>query len=376
MSYLSAPRQANKPREERRKVNDPCLWCRSNVRIINRGTIKNESASGALLSSATLPNVGETVLMLPVLWEDTSKSLSYKQIREHPLTRTCTVMRRESNNSVGLRFIDQNDDRPQFRRWFRGEAEISTLFHDDHGMVRINGSIGIEAAALFQSIMKQELQIEYLLVVIYEINQIAPTALTIIRTALRECTNNGVHVYCVYSGIVRRGSQAFLDTPERCVMHNEGYDPGRVPHETEVTDTAETTPNALPPDEDPSMVIVCESSERSIRLETTLKARQQEEAPYTLDRMASFTGAVKQFLEEPPSCILAEIDIDNCSDILELNQLAEAGPTVPRLIVIAPEPLERLLYAALKIPVSAFISPPYSNHDLIDTVHQILDLTA
>lgn len=364
MNYSSRSTQGSTTREERRQVNDPCYWCRSTIRIINRGTVLNESASGVLLRSPKLPSVGETILILPILWEDTSKSISFKQMREHPLTRLGTVVRRESTHSVGIRYEDDMEGRPQFRRWFRGDAEITTLFHDRSGMVKLAGIVGIEAAALLQSILKQDIEVDSLIIFATEIESMAPTSLTILRTTLQQCEKQGVIVYCIHSGTLSKSGMAILLHKERCITNRDTLE---IDPELSIAKT-QSEKGYRPRVQADTCLVVSESQEASKRLHGVMKRKMD-----TVNFVNGFHDLILTILESPPSLILIDLEWNNCSDILELNKLSEQENSVhPPVVILAPTPLENLIEAALSYPFQSFLGKPYHANDLNTILDEIL----
>ena len=190
---FSASRQASASgststtqREERRNVNDPCIWRKANVRILHRGVIVNESASGILLRASNLPPAGSTIQVLPLIDGESADEYSFQGFQRHPLSRTGTVVRMESGDSVGVRWKDDQKAHHKFKRWFRNNAELALLQFNQQLVIRLRGPVGLEAAALLQSIFNSvhSSTVECLFLA-NEVGDIHPAALTIIRSSLQ-----------------------------------------------------------------------------------------------------------------------------------------------------------------------------------------------
>ncbi len=380
-------------REERRSVNEPCVWCRSNIRIINKGAILNESASGMLLRTDNLPNLKDTVYIVPLFEEETSKHITnIQQIRDHPLMRIGRVVRRESVDSIGIQFIQDDTPRPQFRRWFRGQAAVTTLFMDNYGLIRVTGRLDIESGALVQSILKTHSNnLNELVISLHEVSSMSTTVLTIIRSSLQQCEQNGVDVTCIIGentfSAQESVSPMLLNTTRQLDLSEQlelsvpaepsitaDNDKAHAPHEDDLTESfsqhksVETSTSNLEPTTSTGPALVAARNLSAIhRLLQPLKEQGFETE--TLTRIEDLNVYLPQ---KPWSLLIIDFELDHCDDLAkfaieELPQLDSA----PWVIVIGPEKVEPLVRAALKLPVREYMTKPVSDRDFLSVMSRL-----
>ncbi|MDP8245391.1 MAG: hypothetical protein P9L94_15005 [Candidatus Hinthialibacter antarcticus] len=371
-------------REERRAVNESCVWCRSSIRIINKGSILNESASGMLLRTDSLPSLKDTVYIVPLLEEETPKHITnIQQIREHPLMRIGRVVRRESVDCVGIQFVQDDTPRPEFRRWFRGQAALTTLFMDDYGLVRVMGRLDIESGALIQSVLKtHSKKMKELIVSLHEVTSMATTVLTILRASLQECENDGVDVTCLVgentfsaqesvSPLLLNTSRQFdateeldlsMEPPESDGSHGDS----QVVDEDsfgvafgQKTETVKPIQDLEPKSAHGPALVAARNLSAIHRLLLPL-----QDHGFKTETLTRIEDANIYLPQKPWSLFILDFELDHCDDLAkfaekELPELESA----PWLIVIGPEKVEPLVRAALKLPVKEYLTKPVSDRE-------------
>lgn len=374
-------------REERRSINEPCVWCRSNIRIICKGSILNESASGLLLRTDNLPNLNETLYIVPLLEEETPKHITnIQQIREHPLMRIGKVVRRESVDCVGVQFVQDDTPRPEFRRWFRGQAALTTLFMDEYGLVRVMGRLDIESGALIQSVLKTHSKnIKELLVSLHEVSGMATTVLTILRASLHQCERDGVDVTCIvgeHTFSAQESVSPLLLNPARQFNADEKIDLAVAV--MTATDTTESIGGDLIEAEEPLAAAFGQEPENVDSIQTlepqsacgpALVAARNLSTIHRLLQPLQGHGFKTETLtriedaniylpQQPWSLFIIDFDLDHCDDLAkfaeeELTELSSA----PWLIVIGPDKIEPLVRAAFKLPIKEYLTKPVSDRE-------------
>ena len=383
-------------REERRSINEPCVWCHSNIRIVNKGSILNESASGMLLRTTNLPGMKETVYIVPLLEEETSKQIAnIQQLREHPLMRIGKVVRRESVDCVGIQFVQDDAPRAEFRRWFRGQAALTTLFMGDLGLIRVSGRLDIESGALIQSILKTHAQkLREMMISLHEVESMATTVLTILRAALQQCERDGVDVTCIIGENTFSAQESvspLLLNSTRQFNIADGLDISLQPHsaDSEVEekkpqsndDFASLTGAFSRETEDVKSILDLEP--QSAKGPVLIAARNLsaihrllqplQDKKFEVETLTRIEDATIYLPQKPWSLFIIDFDIDHCDDVAkfamaDLPKMANA----PWLIVIGPENIEPLVRAAIKLPIKEYLQKP-----LAGRVYQsVLDRTA
>lgn len=395
MLKRTEPTLSTSKREERRSINEPCVWCRSNIRIINKGAILNESASGMLLRTSNLPGMKETVYIVPLLEEETPKHITnIQQLREHPLMRSGKVMRRESVDCVGIQFVQEETPRPEFRRWFRGQAALTTLFMNDMGIIRVSGRLNIESGALIQSVLKSHAQkLREMIISFHEVESMATTVLTILRAALQQCERDGVDVTCILGESTFSAQESvspLLLNPARQFNMSDELDLSTPSHfETTSTedqklqssDDFESFSGAFAQEEE-KVSSILDFGPQSAKGPVLIAARNLsaihrllqplQDKKFQVETLTRIEDATISLPQKPWSLFIIDFDLDHCDDVAkfamaDLPEMASA----PWLIVIGPEKIEPLVRAAIKLPIKEYLEKPLSDREY----QKVLDRT-
>ncbi|MBI1386907.1 MAG: hypothetical protein GC154_00480 [bacterium] len=391
---LRKPPGASSPvtREERRSTNEPCLWCRANTRVLSRGTIANESATGLLLRTSSLPNVKDTIHIIPLIDKDSAKLItSVKQLKEHPLMRTGIIVRRESIDSVGVQFIQDETPRPEYRRWYRGDAEIMTLFTGEYGVIRVIGRLDLESGALLQSVLRNHgSSMRELLITLHNVESMAATVVTLIRSALQQMERNGVDVTCIIGkktfSAQNNVSPLLLNHERMAAVHAQfELDDLSEPSRGEPANEFDSPPGSKPqqnqspgletlePDEPAEMgpaLIAAGNLSRIHRLIAPLQALQLRYEALTKVQDAGY-----YIIKQRSSFLIIDFEAEECEDLVKFNQSYDESRIrrAPFIIVIGPPYLEPLVREALVAPIKIYLEKPVSDRIIESTLNDLYD---
>ncbi|MGC9327437.1 MAG: hypothetical protein ACP5I1_07365, partial [Candidatus Hinthialibacter sp.] len=184
------------PREERRPIQERCLWCAIESEETAEGIIQDESASGMLLEVDRPLSMGRRIWVLTLPGVEIGQlALSPQDLIDHPLSRTGIVVRLESPLCVGLQFDDAEASRPSYQRWYRGGSLIITLSTSDWAVITLSDELNFESSVFLERIFSKYNQPhQEILFSCHKIQQVNNTALTVLRSAIRQCDKNGVMV--------------------------------------------------------------------------------------------------------------------------------------------------------------------------------------
>lgn len=380
--------QSSAKREERRSINESCVWCRSGVRLINRGTILNESGTGLLLRTPNLPAINEEVCVVPLLEGESSKQFkSTQQLKRHPLMRVGKVVRRESVDSVGIQFIHDDKPRPEFRRWYRGKATLITFFMDRKGAIRASGQLDITSGALIQSMLKARIgELDELIVSLQETTSIATTVLTIMRSSFQELEKAGADVICI-TGDETFSSQSSVaplllhfesqfnisdtltarpviddDAPEQ-----EGNEDIEIAGEDSFSAPDEPKPIEEPEPGGP-VLVAARSFAVMHRLTKPFASSGRE-----IETLTNIADGVVYLPQKPWSLFVIDFELDHCEDVARLN---EADPSQwlsqPWLVVSGPAKVEPLVRAVVPWPIHLYLSKPFDDREYEKLMERLL----
>lgn len=351
------------PREERRRINEPCLWCFVESDGPKKGAILNESATGILLEAEEPLDSGKRIWILSLPGDDLStRKMPTEELINHPLSRAGTIVRNESVKRAGVQFDREEKERPRYLRWYRGNSSVVTLTDGDRATIALSGALTFESATLLEKLFtKQNKSIREILFSCHDIEQVNNTALTVLRAALRHCDKSGVNLTIITG-------QAISASLEKNLPLEHGYfsSISGIPVQT----ASESSPAAA-----------CnETSSKSVSVQTVAPegvvilsrgAVDLNRLANPLLRMEIPTWKTTNFKEAPdliathnPRFIVMDIELEHCPQLLELNRIRKyALSRVPPAMVIGPPHLGELIREALALPVKMYLIKPCTDRE-------------
>lgn len=373
-------------REERHRINEDCFWCLSNSIKINPGTIINESATGALVRVNERLDMDKKIYVLSIPGGlPPIEAISAEILKDHPLTRSGTIVRADGGDQIGIHFCEESDNRPEYRRWFRGKCTISLLSFPARSIFCISGQFSLEASALLQTIFSQQKKrVKEILVDCHQLDEIATTAGTVFRTALNQCGKEGIIVtlltgndesacknlnktIVLTNGIIHTQGEMY-----ECPSNNYIREVESASQTKERRSTHNPAPIKASPEASKDYVMVIS------RAQTTLNrlVLPFEEYDISVRQVKSFTEAVDMIMFESPLFVVADIDLENCSLLLHLNKTKDFKlPRKPPLLIIGPNYIYDLIKAALDLPVGVYLPKPNTDRDYRNAISQIIQKT-
>ena len=352
-------------REERKQLNEHCLYCRTNRTGIYKGVILNESATGMLLEMEDFPEVGESVCVLSTTFGEEESLLPHteRELMSHPMSRYGEVVRLESLRRVGIRF-EVNAEQGEFRRWYRGATTAQMLVFRRIGVLTILGEVTLEVGTLVTSQVNRIMgRIEELLFALHETTGIAPTAMTLMRGAVRKCSEAGMRVTVIYGDADSKSAQLCqgfsAEEVERAGI-KELYGlastfPGSVLQEEKPADREEK-------EEKPATLSFVIVSRRVVNQAQLSRPMERKEAP--IIRVATIQEALMRIERDLPTHVVLDMELEEMDQLLLLNRLKHAKlARTPRLIIVGPRYIEGLVRAAIVFPVQQYISRPYNDRE-------------
>jgi anti-anti-sigma factor len=351
-----------------------------------------------LLRTNNLPGLKETVYIVPLLEEETPKHITnIQQLREHPLMRVGKVVRRESVDCVGIQFVQDDTPRPEFRRWFRGQAALTTLFMDDVGLVRVMGRLDIESGALIQSVLKTHAQkMREMIISLHEVSSMATTVLTILRAALQQCERDGVDVTCIVGentfSAQESVSPLLLNTYRQFDQRDKldltaSIETNDVKMDESISDTvnndedtfgvsfektSEDVEPLLSSDPETATGPVLIAARNLSSIHRILQPIQDK--GFKVETLTRISDATIYLPQKPWSLFFIDFDLEHCEDIAkfasaELPELKSA----PWLIIMGPENIEPLVRAAIKLPIHEYLEKPLSDREFQSVLDRTTD---
>jgi ActR/RegA family two-component response regulator len=375
------PFVGNTVREERRRINEECLWCAVNHPAVRKGTIVNESATGALIRCQGTLEVDKKlyVLSIPGGISDMD-ALDATQIKEHPLTRSATVVRHDGSDLMGVHFYGNPETRPEFRRWFRGKCTVSLLSFPERCVFNITGDLTLESSALLQTLFTQQRRkCKEMLVSCYELAGIATTAGTVFRAVLNQCDKDGVVITLISGGM---GSPC--ENLNNSVTLSNGLifpqdDVYNLPAGKNIgaSKQNEHTPGAIQSQKKSGFTSAPKMDRVLIvsRGQTTLNRLGMFFDKYCIEvlRTKNFVQAMDITLAEHPLFVVVDIDLENCESLIILNKIKEFNPKLKTpLLILGPNNIYELVKAASFLPVGIYLTKPYTERDYANAIQNII----
>ncbi|MBD3265582.1 hypothetical protein GF373_02845, partial [bacterium] len=360
-------------REERRPTNEECYWCVVNSSQIQKGTILNESATGVLLRISTYVEVGKKVYILSLPGGlDSEVPTSLDALVNHPFTRSGTVVRHESQEAIGIQFYGDPETRPEFRRWFRGQCTIAHILFADRSIYHVAGKLTLEAAALLQTLFIQPKRpVKEILLSCYELEHIAGTASTLLRSALLRCDQEGIVITILsgneYSPCAKFNQNLILSNGCLFPLGQQFSLPENASESIEVPSLTDPIPTA-PVDEEANIhPQVAQTEPHRILLiaknRSTLSrlAMPFKNFDFDIVQATKIPDALESMKAGTLTFIILDFDIEQSSLILGLNKCKQFNQaTQPPLLVLGPKHLADLVKEALVLPVTTYLNKPFT----------------
>lgn len=366
-------------REERKTLNEHCLWCSEDKRVVHKGIIVNESASGLLLQTDTIINMGETLYLLtPCFGEPlTPDNLSVKQLIQYPVTRKGKAVRTATKNEYGIHF--EAEDKPaEFRRWYRESSSIYTFLTKQVAVIVLEGDINLETSTLLQSLVnKFKREVSEFVFSLEKVNTFAGAAGTIVKSIIKSCGSDQKTATIIYSDTYEKSRILVNDLLSDSIF---GF---------LTSDVYQTKPIPLPKfGESPSQTTSRQSKD-SNKVAFNNEVRFLVLSPKVLNQKkyiqmiheAKANGiavpymheALNKILEYEHHFVVVDVELEDVSLLLLMNQLiAKNLSHFPELIVLGPKHIEELVKAALKLPVHTYLTKPFLEKDFQYTIEHIM----
>lgn len=360
------------PREERRKINESCLWCFAESEAPRKGSIINESATGILLETNESFVSGKRIWILTLPGNDlASHDLPTEELINHPLSRVGTVVRIDSNKRVGIQFDREEKERPHYLRWYRGNSAVVTLIDGDRATIALSGALNFESAMLLEKLFtKQSKPFREILFSCHNLEQVNNTALTVLRTALRHCDKSGVKLLVVTGPLIS-------ETLEKNLTLEHGYfvslsgKPSQPVSESlpvSVRATVLSQPGSEPISIPEGIVILTRGVAELNRLTNPLT---RLEIPVW--KTQNFKEAPEMIAAHNPRFVIIDIDIEHCPLLIEINRIRKYSlMRIPPVMVIGPPHLGELIREALALPVKTYLIKPCTDREYVNALQGML----
>jgi len=355
------------PREERRRIQEPCLLCSSESLPVTTGVIVNESATGMLVETTRLLETGRQIWILPAYHKQPRpESWTPYELIHHPLTRTGVVVRLEGGNRAGIQFLE-DQERPLYRRWFRGQTTVTGFFFKNQGVLAFTGPLTIEAASLVEKIISQANGITELLLACHQIDQIQRTAFTVLLSSLQTYEKKGIALTVVTGPVSTAYFQRSPVLPGSFifpVFATEPAGPVVDPLKNGIAHKAAAGSQGI--------LLIARGQTTLNRLEKPL--RNQEMPVWKLQ---GFGNALKLIAAGQARFLVVDIDVESCGTIVQLNELKNTPlDPLPPVLAIGPGYLAALVKEALYLPVRVYLSKPTTEHEYANAIQTMLSETA
>ena len=351
------------PREERRKVEERCLWCFAESNEASAGTIVNESATGVLLETEDAIQLGKRIWILILPGENpVPQGISPENLINHPLTRAGMAIRQETETRIGIQFDQEDTERPHYQRYYRGTSSITTFIDKEKAAVTLRGSLNFDTAVLMERIFtKQFANCKDILFSCHELQEINGPAMTVLRTAIRLCDRNGITV-TIITGVET------AETVEKHLTLQNGFlvniDSNESEGEKVSSDPIHSQERTYPD----GAIIAARGNATLNRLATPL------------DRVDVFSWKTQNFKELPdliinqnPRFVVIEVEIEHCPSLVEINRIKKLKPDhMPPALVIGPPHLGELIREALALPVKIYKIKPCTDREYAKSIHAML----
>ncbi|MBN2327451.1 MAG: hypothetical protein JXR73_09880 [Candidatus Omnitrophica bacterium] len=351
-------------REERRSIYERCLWCSNESEEAAEGTIQDESASGILLETEKPLAMSQRIwiLMLPDE-EITRQELSPEDIIHHPLSRTGIVVRQESPLRAGIRFDDSENKRLSYQRWYRGGSLIVTLSAEDWAVITLSGELNFESAVFLERIFsKSGKPQQEILFSCHEVKQVNNTALTVLRSVIRQCDKSGVMITIIAGSTMAESLGKNIGIKNGCLANIDAP-----PLQTKRSLKRELEAEAA--NGSHGVVLLARGAVGLNRLSAPMIR-----LGIPSWKTQNFREAANLIAFNKPLFVIVDVEIEQCPMLLELNRLEEYElEKLPPIMVIGPPHLSELIRTALKPPVKVYISKPYTDRDYMNGLKAMIN---
>lgn len=366
-------------REERKSLNEHCLWCSENKRVVHKGIIVNESASGLLLQTEIEINLGDTLYLLtPCFGEPlTPDNLSVKQLIQYPVTRKGTVVRSATKSEYGIHF--EAEDKPaEFRRWYRESSSIYTFLTKQVAVIVIEGDINLETSTLLQSLVnKFKREVSEFVFSLEKVHTFAGVAGTVVKSIIKSCGSDQKTAMVIYGSNYEKSRLLVKDLLSDSIF---GF---------LTSDVYQTKPISLPKVGASTSQTTSRQRRESNKTVFSNEIRFLVLSPKVLNQkkylqiiqetkgkgiaVPYMHDALNKILEYEYHFVVADVEIEDVSLLLLMNQLITKNLShFPELIILGPKHVDELVKAALKLPVHTYLTKPFLEKEFQYTIEHIM----
>lgn len=366
-------------REERKTINEQCLWCLDDHRVVNFGTIVNESASGLLLQTVEPLKLGdELYLLTPCFGEPLSPdNLSAKQLMQYPVTRKGKVVRLATLNEYGIHFEEENKP-AEFRRWYRESSTIYTLLTKKVAVIVLEGDINLETSTLTQSLANNfRRQVSDFVFSLENVQSFAGAAGAVIKSVIKSCGSGGWIATVIYGSHYEKAKQLVDELKGDGIFSFNTSDIYQTkPSPYSKSSEKETNTTSLYPaekvDSNPNKDVRFLVVAPKVSMQKNLSRFIGEQGGKVI-AVSLMHEALNKILEYEHHYVVLDIDLEEVNILLMLNQLiAKNLSHFPELIILGPKHIGELVKAALKLPVHTYLSKPYLDRDYHFAIETIM----
>ncbi|MEW6238508.1 MAG: PilZ domain-containing protein [Candidatus Omnitrophota bacterium] len=369
-------------REERAKINEPCLWRHADQEEVFHGFIINESATGVLVETDQIHEIGQIICIL-VAFEGEAlpnpSKMNAEAIFQHPLARKGKIVRLEEPHRIGVQFDKEENAGAEYRRWIRGDSCITTFFFPDKGAISLSGKINLETSALLQKIVNLEAKKrKEIILSCRDVREAFTAAITVFRTAVLTIAKSGADLTFINSGhaeTAEKIGKTIEFEAGRCLNPQERYaiaprDPIEIlKSKQSLQPSGEKSQSAKPTPSSSKETPCKEAAPCALIVGKIPSAARRLAAP--LERMNvplrivhREEEIVNAILQTNPVFIILDIDIETNHYVYLLNQIVKHEiPSLPPVCIVGPAILEKLVKEAIKLPLKFYMNKPFSERD-------------
>lgn len=366
-------------REERKTLNETCLWCPDDKRAVYMGVIVNESASGLLLhTNEPLEMDTELYLLTPCFGEPfTPNNLSVKQLIQYPVTRKGKVVRIASPAEYGIQFEEENKP-AEFRRWYRERSSILTFLTKQMAVIVLEGDLNLETSTLLQSLVnKFKRQVNEFVYSLEQVTSFAGASATILKSIIKSCGSDNKTATIIYGGGYDKAKSLAKDVLGESIFGfqtSELYHAKSIPfpkvNETnpDVSNPSSQNPNSDPFDLDVRFIILSSKVMNQKKYSAIINDREGH-----VIAVSHMHEVLNKVLEYNHHFVIVDIEIEEVNLLLMLNQLiAKNLDHFPEIIVLGPKHIDEIVKAALKLPVHTYLTKPVSDREFQSMIEHIM----
>jgi ActR/RegA family two-component response regulator/ABC-type transporter Mla MlaB component len=367
-------------REERRKINEECYWCSVNATQVFKGVILNESATGVLVRIDRHLENGKKLYILSIpSGLDNLDQPTPDVLKNHPLTRSGTVVRQDGTNTFGIQFYGNHEDRPEYRRWFREKCTIALLTFPERSVFHLSGQLTLEAAALLQTLFtQQKKRVSEFLLSCYEVEDVATTAGTLFRSTLQECDQEGISITMIggdqqspcesiNKSLVLKNGLLFTMGETYSLPAGQSTKAKETPA---VTSNRKSDSEAKPSPEAKRDSVVLVAKGQSILNRLAMPFAKMDLQVFQTQK---YLEAVDFIIAESPLFLVVDVDMDTCENLVMLNKIKEYKIShKPSLMVLGPNHIYGLVKEAMILPVAIYLTKPFTDRDYVNGITTII----